>query len=315
MTFRRFVLTFLLPVLVTLAGSAPAAELHGKVAVVNGRDVQIRMESEHLPQPGDEVTIGFLIPDGPMVVVGTWKVTSIEGETVLATQVDATGTAAVGQLAKIASANPVPRPARQTAITMEPAFGDNVPVRYQGQTYMTLYQYQMDPGGIDLYFFKAADAGPDEGGNPRYNRFVRDPSETNPGSPTWWFCRWEQQNGSWTYVQTKVDGVTVGHTPVHPAAYEGSTWNTTSYDAVGERKGQTFTMAMKVSTTNGVTRMTGPTLYLEGRIMGDRYTFTTFNNDGTRTGEGFCVFSGNVLSGGWTATNGRAGRWEGRRVP
>jgi hypothetical protein len=306
---------FALALLVSLSGSALAADLHGKVVAVTGKDVRITLEGELLPQPGDPVTIGFQIPDGPMVVVGTWRVTSVDGTAVLAAVVDATGAPAVGQLVTIVSTNPVARPSPQTAQSTASGFGDDIPIHFEGQTYRTLYQHQMVEGrGLDLYFYKAEDAsGGDRGIN--YNRFVRDPAENHPGEATWWYCRWVQRDGAWTYVESKVNGVTVGRQPFHPGLHQGSVWKTTSTEAIGDRKGQSFDVEMTMTHDNGVTRMTGGNVYAEGRVVDDRFTFTTYLNDGTRVGEGFCVFSGTVFSGGWTSTNGRAGTWQGRRVP
>lgn len=322
MSLRRLplVLGFLLTAFVQ---AVSGAVLQGEVAGVIGSDVRLTVEGEMLPQPGDVVTISFEIPGGPKVVVGTWKVTSIDGDSVLASKVDATGAPAIGQIATIVSPNPVARRPKQVAAsTASPSGG--IRVRYQGQVYETLYQhqtYEVTEKGrsvdrpIDLYFFAALDAGAEANGTQRFNRFVRDPAEGHPDVPTWWYCRWVSRDGDWHYDQTKVDGVTVLRTPVDAAAYEASVWNTTSIETGGDRKGQAFASEMTMTTANGITRMSSSTAYAEGRIVGDRFTFSSFKPDGTGpVGEGWCVFSGNAFSGGWTATNGRSGTWEGKRV-
>lgn len=107
------------PILLLLAlaaaTSAAAAELTGKVVAVEGDAVRIALDGSWLPQPGDAVTIHFEIPGVSKVRVGSWRVARVEGMTVVATLVEATGAPAVDQLATIASANPVPRRAEAAA--------------------------------------------------------------------------------------------------------------------------------------------------------------------------------------------------------
>lgn len=305
MMVRRLILVL---AFVAMAGSVSAAEIQGKVTGVLGKDVRLALEGDLLPQAGDEVTIRFQIPGGPMVVVGTWKVTSIESDSVLAALVDATGAPAIGQVATIVSANPIPR--RQ-------APKDTIRVRFAGETHETLYQHEIVNGyPIDIYFFIAPEVGLDKAGNPSYNRFVREPAENVAGAPTWWHCRWLMRDGQWTYVQDKIGAaeVSVLRVPVDPALYEGSVWKSTSTETGGDRKGQSFDGETRMTTSNGITRMTSPSTIAEGRISSDRFVFSIYKPDGTGPiGEGFFVISGNVFSGGWSSTNGRAGTWSGVR--
>jgi hypothetical protein len=305
-------LRWLIVALVFLAtpASASAAEIHGKVTGVLGKDVRLALEGDLLPQAGDEVTIRFQIPGGPMVVVGTWRVSSIEADSVLATLVDATGSPAIDQHATIVSMNPVPR---------RLVSKDTIRVSCQGEVHETIYQHQIVDGHpIDIYFYVATDVGLDAAGNPSYNRFVREPAENVAGVPTWWHCRWVRQNGEWRYLQEKTGAteVSVLRVPVTASVYEGSVWKSTSTETSGDRKGQSFDAEFRMTTSNGITRMTSSTTYAEGSFSGDRFVFSTFKSDGTGpVGEGFCVFAGTVFSGGWTSTNGRAGVWQGRRAP
>lgn len=96
--------------LALLAGArAEAVELRGAVTQVTGSEVRLTVEGDQLPQVGDPVRITFRIPGGPEVSVGTWKVTGVEGDAVLATAVEPKGTPVPGHTAIISSANPRPR--------------------------------------------------------------------------------------------------------------------------------------------------------------------------------------------------------------
>ncbi|MBI2213868.1 MAG: hypothetical protein HYU52_09485 [Acidobacteria bacterium] len=311
---RRFVL--ILSVAAAIAATSSAAEIKGKVSGVIGKDVRLTVDGDLLPQPGDDVTIRFEIPGGPMVVVGSWRVTSIDGDSVLAAMVEATGAPAIGQLASIVSPNPAPRrPPPPPPSTSAPPPGV-IRVSFDARMYDTTYEHQIVEGkGLDIYFFKAVDAGVDASGNQRFNRFVRDPAEGSAGEHVWWVCRWVWENGEWMYVQTKVgDVVAVLRDPVDVASLDGSVWRTRSSELTGDRKGQSFDFDVKVTVANGVVRMSSETAYAEGRILGARFTYSTYLPDGSGpVGQGSNIFSGDSFTGGWTATNGREGRWEGRR--
>jgi S1-C subfamily serine protease len=88
------------------AGSADAAELRGKVIGVAGPQIRVRVEGDLLPRTGDEVRVSFQLPGGPLVRVGTWKVSEVRPEFIEATLVEATGKPAVDQIATIDSPNP-----------------------------------------------------------------------------------------------------------------------------------------------------------------------------------------------------------------
>lgn len=94
--------------LLVAVGTSPATavEISGKVVAVSGDEVRIQIEGEDLPRVGDPVVLGFRIPAGVVLRVGTWRVTGVEGDTVVARQVEATGKPAVGHAATISSDSP-----------------------------------------------------------------------------------------------------------------------------------------------------------------------------------------------------------------
>ncbi len=106
--WRRAALIAALLVL-ALAAPAQAVELQGRVVEVRGTEVRIEVEGGLMPQVGDQARIAFRLPGGAELRVGTWRVMRIEGDAILASVVEATGTPAPGQTATISSANPVPR--------------------------------------------------------------------------------------------------------------------------------------------------------------------------------------------------------------
>ena len=119
---------------------ALAVEISGKVVAVSGDEVRIQIEGEDLPRVGDPVVLGFRIPAGALLRVGTWRVTGVEEETVVATVVEATGKPAVGHAATISSDSPIrpPRPlvgeppqsqGQREALPPAPAQGVDVTVR------------------------------------------------------------------------------------------------------------------------------------------------------------------------------------------
>lgn len=108
---RRSLLRLIAALWLLLASAAGAAELKGKLVGVSDRQVRIAIEGDYLPQLGDEVTISFQLPGGPLVRVGTWKVSKVRPDFVEATLVEATGKPAVDQIATIDSPNPTRRAA------------------------------------------------------------------------------------------------------------------------------------------------------------------------------------------------------------
>lgn len=97
-----------------------AAELRGQIVEVTGTDVRIRVEGDLSPQVGDSVRITFRLPGGSEPTVGTWRVTRVEGDIVLASVVEATGKPAPGQTATITSGSPT---SRQSAASTSPGPG------------------------------------------------------------------------------------------------------------------------------------------------------------------------------------------------
>lgn len=113
--------------LLVLALAARAAvELKGTVVAVSGQEVRIKVDSEMLPEVGDAVTLSFSVSGGLALPIGTWRVSRIDGDVVVATQVEATGRAAPGHAATITSENP----RRREQPTVErPAPGGSSPPR------------------------------------------------------------------------------------------------------------------------------------------------------------------------------------------
>lgn len=120
---RRSLLRLVAALWLLLASAAGAAELKGKVIGVSDRQVRIAIESDYLPQLGDEVTISFQLPGGPLVRVGTWKVSEVRPEFVEATLVEATGRPAVDQIATIVSPNPTRRAMTSGSVPVPGALG------------------------------------------------------------------------------------------------------------------------------------------------------------------------------------------------
>jgi hypothetical protein len=94
--------------LLVLAGSAAAAELRGTVVGVAGSEARIRVEGDLLPEVGDGVALSTSV-GGIVLPIGTWRVTRVDGDLVIAAKVEGEGVAAVDQQARISSANPRPR--------------------------------------------------------------------------------------------------------------------------------------------------------------------------------------------------------------
>jgi serine protease Do len=104
-------------------GSADAAELKGKVVGVAGPQIRVRVEGDLLPQTGDVVRVSFQLPGGPLVRVGTWKVSEVRAEFIEATLVEATGKPTVDQVATIVSSNPTRRAATTGSVPVPAATG------------------------------------------------------------------------------------------------------------------------------------------------------------------------------------------------
>jgi hypothetical protein len=94
--------------LLLLAGSAVAAELRGSVVGVAGSEARIRVEGDLRPEVGDSVSLSTSA-GGIVLPIGTWRVTRVDGDVVIAEKVEGEGVAAVDQQARITSANPRPR--------------------------------------------------------------------------------------------------------------------------------------------------------------------------------------------------------------
>lgn len=107
--------------LLALAGPMSAAEIKGTVVAVTGSEVRIRLDSPRRPQVGEPVVITFAVPGGPELRVGTWRVSQVGPDFVLATVVKATGTPAIGQTATITIPEPSGREAKADGGKGEPS--------------------------------------------------------------------------------------------------------------------------------------------------------------------------------------------------
>jgi hypothetical protein len=103
-------------VLLALVAAAEPAELRGAVVAVSGTDVRIRVEGDLDPEIGDVAVLSFAIPGGGALRVGAWRITRVDGDTVTATQIEATGVPTVEQRATITSASPRRRAAASAPI-------------------------------------------------------------------------------------------------------------------------------------------------------------------------------------------------------
>lgn len=189
------------------SGASLAAELRGRVVAISGHQVRLSIDGELLPQIGDEVTLAFQVPNGPLLSVGTWSVSRVDGDAVTATQVRATGAPSVGQIATIVSPNPVPRSPSPVA-RGDPQGGQNWIVRFEGRDYRTLYQTGLHEGTpIDLYYYPIRSAGGEQlvqNGELLWGRFVRTSGIPGGGTPgPWWHATWVFRDGAWTMLHTR----------------------------------------------------------------------------------------------------------------
>ena len=96
-----------------LGFSAQAAELVGRVKTVRQNEVEIEVVGDLLPRIGDNAQILTLVPGiGEQRLKGTWRVSEVRAEVVLATAAAGTeGKPRVGSTVKFDSTDPQPRSA------------------------------------------------------------------------------------------------------------------------------------------------------------------------------------------------------------
>jgi TPR repeat protein len=103
-------LSVLLPLIffvTSLLAIAQATDIQGKVVMVWGRIVKIEINSKFLPRTGDDVTIGFKVPDiGFVPLKGSWYVIKVSERSVTAEPKGDSVLPQVGQIATIHSSNP-----------------------------------------------------------------------------------------------------------------------------------------------------------------------------------------------------------------
>ncbi len=99
--------------LVSVSSLLQAAEIEGKVTMVNDRQISIRCSSELLPAVGDKLRVLVEIPGGIQASAATATVTAINGSDVVATIDNSTGAVLPGHLVLIES----PAPTRSSGAT------------------------------------------------------------------------------------------------------------------------------------------------------------------------------------------------------
>lgn len=80
---------------------AHAAEIKGEVSAVSGDVVTIKIPPGPTPKAGDKVDIGFNMPGGNTISIGTWRVIEAKGKKVKAAITEAFGDPDVGMTARI----------------------------------------------------------------------------------------------------------------------------------------------------------------------------------------------------------------------
>jgi hypothetical protein len=91
------------------AAPAAAADLEGIVVAVDGAAIEILVEGELLPAPGDRAAVSFVPLTGGREAVGTWRIESVADGRARAVPDGKVGQAWPGQPVRIDSANPQQR--------------------------------------------------------------------------------------------------------------------------------------------------------------------------------------------------------------
>ncbi|MEE8574141.1 MAG: tetratricopeptide repeat protein [Thermodesulfobacteriota bacterium] len=86
--------------------SSSAAEINGVVTATTESAITIDIEGDLLPNPGDEVKVGFITPEGDYVPTGRWRVSSVDGKKVTARRADDDAEADLDHVAVIHSSAP-----------------------------------------------------------------------------------------------------------------------------------------------------------------------------------------------------------------
>ncbi|MCL4818947.1 MAG: hypothetical protein KJ067_07385 [Vicinamibacteria bacterium] len=189
-------------------GATTPTLLSGRVVAVDGRELRVILDAAVDPSPGDPVLVHFELPGGRRVSVGRWEVARVEGAVVVALQVEATGTPAVGQTAIVSSLRPKNRPTAAAGAWVATATG-TARLRHEGREIDARWQREVRDGHtVDTYYVPAPPVdgiAAEQDGQPLWNRFVRDPAgeSTDRAGATWWFSRWERADGRWRQRDTR----------------------------------------------------------------------------------------------------------------
>ena len=94
---------------------ARAATIEAEVVKAEGDRAELRVRGQFVPQAGDSVAIFYVIPDIQLEAsAGQGKVTEVREDIVVVTVTNKTGPIQPGYIARIDSANPLPRTRPQT---------------------------------------------------------------------------------------------------------------------------------------------------------------------------------------------------------
>ncbi|MGA8260235.1 MAG: formylglycine-generating enzyme family protein [Arenicellales bacterium] len=90
-----------------VSGGPSTVVLTGRVSSVKDNTITIKLDPSQSasPRPGDEAKISFAV-SGDLIEVGTWRITSVEGDVAIAEKVEAEGHVTVTMLARITSNAP-----------------------------------------------------------------------------------------------------------------------------------------------------------------------------------------------------------------
>ncbi len=117
-SYHAIIWSYLIVSLIFFTSSAfvHADELEGKVIKVSGKSVEIKLDSNLIPQEGDPVSIRFDIPGvGPVPLKGMWNVTRVGKDSITAGPSGETAQPKKGQKAIIQCEKPQSREALQEA--------------------------------------------------------------------------------------------------------------------------------------------------------------------------------------------------------
>ncbi len=113
---KLFLVSVTMTILIMSVNIGFSDELIGKVMKTIGKQVEIKLERDLIPQIGDEVIIGFNMPSvGFIPLQGKWNVSAVNSDTITADPDGDTRRPQKDQIAKIISPNPLSRKSMEIA--------------------------------------------------------------------------------------------------------------------------------------------------------------------------------------------------------